>query len=328
MPRLVPFLSILLLIACGDDDASMDAGPIMDAGFDSSSAEDAGADAGPSDAGASDAGSDAGPTDAGPPTTIGGERPARVAVPRDYDPETPTPLLIVLHGYTATGELQNLYLRTEAAAAEHGMLLVLPDGLEDARGNGFWNATPACCDFGGTGVDDVAYIRSLIEEVGESYNLDTGRVYLYGHSNGGFMSYRMACDAADVITAIASLAGSEFLDEARCEPSQPVSTLQIHGTADETILYEGGENAGIGYPSAEETTARFGERNGCTESEAAESIDLDSSLDGDETAVTRYTGCSEGVGAELWAIEGGEHLPTLQPDASDRVLTWLEQFSR
>lgn len=333
MSRLVPFLSLVLLIACGDDDVPSDSGPngddsSLDAGLDSGPTDDdAGVDAGSSDAGGSDVGApDVGPPR--PPTTIGGDRPARVAVPRDYDPETPTPLLIVLHGYTATGELQNLYLGTEAAAAEHGMLLVLPDGLEDARGNGFWNATPACCDFGNTGVDDVAYIRSLIEEVGENYNLDTGRVYLFGHSNGGFMSYRMACDAADVITAIASLAGAEFSDEMRCEPSQPVSTLQIHGTADETIAYEGGMNVGAAYPSAEETTRRFGERNGCTDSEAAGSIDFDIGLAGDETSVTRYTGCTEGVGAELWTIEGGAHLPGLQRDASDQVLTWLEQFSR
>lgn len=323
MSRCALLVIALSLVACGDD-ASTDAGlgpDAPEAGGDAATEDAPAEDAGPieDDAGPSDAGSDAGPSDAGPPTVVGGDRPARVAIPADYDPETPTPLLIVLHGYTATGELQNLYLRTEAAAAAHGMLMVLPDGMVDAGGNNFWNATDACCDFGNTGVDDVSYIRSLIEEVGENYNLDAGRVYLYGHSNGGFMSYRMACDAADVITAIASLAGAEFLDETRCEPSQPVSTLQIHGTADGTIGYEGGENAGFGYPSAEVTVARFGERNGCTGSEMVESIDLDSSLDGAETAVTRYTGCTEGVGAELWTIEGGAHLPALQPDASDQV---------
>ncbi|MFT5355305.1 MAG: polyhydroxybutyrate depolymerase [Polyangiales bacterium] len=327
MSRIVPFLAIFLLIACGDDDTPNDAGSATGDVLGSDAPEtriDSGPDSGPV---LEDAGTDAG-SDAGPPTTVGGDRPARVAVPPDYDPETPTPLLIVLHGYTATGELQNAYLRTEAAAAEHGMLLVLPDGLEDVGGRGFWNATPACCDFGGTGVDDVAYIRGLIEEVGENYNLDSGRVYLFGHSNGGFMSYRMACDAADVITAVASLAGAEFDDATRCEPSQPVSVLQIHGTADGTIRYDGGNNAGNAYPSAEETVSRFGERNGCSDSEAAGSIDFDSGLPGDETDVTRYTGCTEGVGAELWTIQGGAHLPALQPGASGQVLTWLEQFSR
>src|SRR5205823_14788929 len=139
-------------------------------------------------------------------------------------------------------------LRLAPIAEQKGFLYCFPDGTIDKDGNRFWNATDACCDFYGQNPDDSGYLRGLIEEIGARYALDRKRVFLIGHSNGGVMSYRMACDHADLIAAIISLSGETFLHPDRCTPSQPVNVLEIHATADTTAPYIGDFNS---FPSGE-----------------------------------------------------------------------------
>ncbi len=290
-----------------------------------------GGEAGPGDAGAADAGAaDAGAADAGPslPREIGpDERPARVVFPTAYDGETALPLVVLLHGYSASATLQDVYWGMSRHARANGYYLVLPDGTVDESGNRFWNATPACCDFGGTGVDDEAYLRGLVHEMKDRFPVDAGRVYFVGHSNGGFMSFRMACAMADEVTAIGGLAGATFLTEEECGASQPVSVLQVHGTLDDAVAYEGGP----AYPSAPEAVRRWAERAGCDTSMPSElePMDLESDLPGAETTVLRYeTGCVEGVDAELWTIEGGSHIPVFHDDWPERLTGWLFRHAR
>ena len=121
-------------------------------------------------------------------------RPANLAVPASYDPNTPAPLIVLLHGYGANGAGQDAYMGFSAIANAHGFLLLLPDGLLDPLNRRFWNATDACCNFFASTTDDSAYVRGLIEEVRAQYVVDDLRIFVTGHSNGGFMSYRMACD--------------------------------------------------------------------------------------------------------------------------------------
>jgi polyhydroxybutyrate depolymerase len=160
-------------------------------------------------------------------------------------------------------------------------------------------------------VDDSAYLEAIIEQVQATYNVDPGRIYLFGVSNGGFMSYRMACDHADKIAAIVSFAGATWLDAARCKPSQPVSVLEIHGTADEDVPFDGGqEYAGHPFPSAATTVAEWASYNGCGPNRAPTGLrlDLGSALPGDETDVSRFDGCPAGGTVELWTVEGGTHI--------------------
>ena len=161
-------------------------------------------------------------------------------MPSSYDGQTPLPLVLVLHGYggDAAGYLD--YFRMEPLAEARGFLVCHPEGTVDRNGWRFWNATEACCNFYGSNVDDSAYLRGLIEELARQYVVDRKRIYVTGHSNGGYMSHRMACDHADLIAGIASLAGMTFLDPNTPRPSQPVNVLQIHGTADEVVPYAGG----------------------------------------------------------------------------------------
>lgn len=270
-----------------------------------------------------------------PSTTVAGERPElpadrpiEVLVPDDLDPDEPAPLVVLLHGYGADGAVQTAYFGMAEAAAERGMLLVAPSGTENAEGRRFWNATDACCARAGgddgTDVDDVGYLLDVIATVQADHEVDPNRVYLVGHSNGGFMSFRMACDHADVVAAIVSLAGATFADPDDCSPSEPVATLQIHGTADDTIAYEGGDIGGTRYPSAQETLEAWVASNGCDPEPEEPSPEPRQVFSGtDPATVTVHGGCDPGGHAELWTVPGGEHIPGLAPDFSDQVLDFL-----
>ncbi len=176
------------------------------------------------------------------------------------------PLVILLHGYTASGSLEELYLNITAESNKRGFLYAHPDGTTDSQGNQFWNATDACCNFEGSKVDDSAYISTLIKDVQAAYNVDAKRIYLIGHSNGAFMSYRMACEHGDQIAAFASLAGAMYSDVTKCAAKEPVSLLEIHGTADDTIAYEGGTIVSATYPSAATSVADWVTFDKCNKS--------------------------------------------------------------
>ena len=221
-------------------------------------------------------------------------------------------------------------MQFQPLAEARGFLYCYPDSLTDKVSNQFWNATDACCDFWSTGVDDTGFLRGLIAEVGQHFALDRKRVYLIGHSNGGFMSYRMACQSADLIAGIASLAGTTFLDPGRCQPSQPVNILHIHGTADQTVSYAGGALMGFGanmpaFPGALQTVQTWAAYNGATGpvTDPAPTLDLTSDVPGLDTVVTRYTNSPPGGAVELWTINGGSHGPTLSAQFSPRVIDWL-----
>lgn len=269
---------------------------------------------------------DAGTDDASDPNELGGDRPVTVHVPPGYVAGVAAPLVILLHGYSASGALQDLYFGFTALSDARGFLYAHPDGLVDAEGQRYWNATDACCDFGGTNVDDSAYLSSLITRIQARYTVDPKRVFVVGHSNGGFMSYRMACDHSDQIAAIASLAGAMFSDVAKCAAASPVSVLEIHGTADTDVVYEGAESDGRAYPGAKATVATWATLDGCNGAAdtSASPLDLDTRLAGNETTVTKYaTGCKPGGHAELWTIEGGSHLPSLTTAFSPSVIDFL-----
>jgi polyhydroxybutyrate depolymerase len=233
-----------------------------------------------------------------------------VVVPASYTTGTATALVVLLHGYGFDGATQSAYFGIQTEAERRGFLLVHPDGTKNALGKSFWNATDACCGYDST-VDDVAYITAIIDDVSAKYTVDPKRVFVIGHSNGGFMSYRMACDRAGRIAAIASLAGATFADTSKCDPSEPVSVLQVHGTADNTIEYQGGEILGNRYPSAEQTVADWAAYNECsaTATTGDATVDLLPAIEGAETTTKSYTGCPAGIGVELWSMDGAGHVP-------------------
>ncbi len=262
----------------------------------------------------------------------GGDRPVTVHVPVGADPAG-APLLLVLHGYSSNGAEMTRWLPLGEAAGRRGVVWAYPDGSPDERGVQFWNATDACCGFG-SDVDDVAYLTGLIDEIAATTRIDPARVYVAGHSNGGFMSHRMACDRADKVTAIASISGVTFAEPARCAPTAPVAILQVHGTDDETIDFQGGvlQVPGVPdapYPGAVETARLWLGLDGCDPalSETTRRIDAVADIGGSdgpaETTVAESTTCDAGGRVELWTMHRVGHVPTFSETFSDAVLDFL-----
>jgi polyhydroxybutyrate depolymerase len=252
-------------------------------------------------------------------------RPYKSFTPTEYDASKPAPLVILLHGYTGSGAVTNAYLKLSEVTSKRGIFLAYSDGTTDSQGKKFWNATDSCCNFFGSAVDDVAYLGAVISDMQRKFAIDPKRVFIMGHSNGGFMAHRLACDLAPRIAGIASLAGGVYLDAAKCAAAAPVSVLQIHGTADGTVNYSGGVfTTGVpAYPGAKETVKLWANKNGCDANlvPGGDPIDIDTGLPGAETTVERHA-CTQGA-AELWTIKNGVHIPTVGAVFSNKVLDFL-----
>ena len=249
-----------------------------------------------------------------------------VTVPAGYTGAAPAPLIILLHTYGRTGAVQDEYMGLSALADAYGFISVAPDGTPSTAENNprFWNASAACCNWEGKELDDSKYITGIIAAVKAQYNIDDRRVFIIGHSNGAFMAHRLAHDHSGAIAAIASFAGADQTVE-RPTPAHPVHVLQIHGDADSAIAYDGGEIQGQSYPSARQSVENWAARNGCAAKGAdTGTLDLVSTLPGIDTTVSRYTsGCKPGGSAELWTIEGGEHVPELSEHFTKLTVEWL-----
>ena len=267
--------------------------------------------------------------------TIGGERPAALLLPPDYDDSEPLPLVLMLHGYGSSAAQNDAWLGASQLVAEGGFGLILPDGTLDQDGNRFWNATDACCNFYGSGVDDVAYLAALVAEA-QTYAAP-GPVAAVGVSNGGFMAYRLACEGLPGLIAVVSVMGSSYNDPNDCAAPAPLSVLQIHGDADAIVRYDGGlvDDEGRQFadtPGVNEVIFRWAERAGCNLAarEDLAPIEIDYSADGAETTVQHLQqGCADGITVELWTMQGVGHFPAFQPYAIGGVIfTWLEAAAR
>ncbi len=252
-------------------------------------------------------------------------------LPSELDPDRPIPLVVSLHGYTANGIQHENYFNMRSRVDAEEFMLCVPNGTTDSQGNRFWNATDFCCDFENQNPDDSGYLRNLIETISATYPVDVGSIHVVGHSNGGFMAYRMACDHADLISSIASLAGATYANASACVPSEPVHVLQIHGTADDVIRYSGQCIPFIFcYPGAMESVETWAQYDGCSSvAENGPAIDLDGSIPGAETSrVILADGCGEHGSAELWRIEGGSHGPSFNGNFARELVSWLLDHGR
>jgi len=255
-------------------------------------------------------------------------RPFNVRVPPRYDAATPAPLLMLLHGYGVTGEVQFAYLRLAPVLDAHGILAVYPDGTKNDLGKRYWKATAACCAPAGSKVDDSAYLSAIIAEVRSEYSVDSRRIYVMGHSNGGFMSFRMACDHADVIAAIVSLEGAANADPEKCKPSHPVAVLAVHGTADQTITYDGGRTTRVGsapYPGALASVLAWAQLGQCaTTPDVPAPPDRDIQQGRPPATVTSFSKeCAPGGHSELWTQADGVHIPAWNDTFADQLVGFL-----
>ena len=258
---------------------------------------------------------------------LGGERPAEVYLPEGYDPATPAPLVILLHGYSATGTIQDLYFDFHAQATAAGFIAVVPDGTTNSFGLNFWNADPAwCCNYEHSAVDDAAYLLGLIAEARERFAVAPDRVYLLGHSNGAFMAYAMACRHADTIAGVVTLAGSMALDPAHCAPSRPVSVLHAHGSLDAVIPYLG---SAFQFPGAAETVDRWLGHDSCANTPVTTfGYDYDAAVFGFESTRALWDDCAGGAQVSHWVLYGSTHVPVLTPRFLEDAFAFLLSHAR
>lgn len=160
-------------------------------------------------------------------------------IPSSYDGRSPLPLVLNFHGFTSTGTQQRGYTRMDETADSEGFVVAYPNGLQHS-----WNAGVCCGDASMNEVDDVGFTRAIIEDLGARGCFDLSRVYATGMSNGGFMSHRLACEASDLIAAIAPVSGVLGLPPDDCNPPRPVPLIHFHGTDDFLVPFEGGGLAG------------------------------------------------------------------------------------
>ncbi|MBW2508098.1 MAG: hypothetical protein JRE81_05665 [Deltaproteobacteria bacterium] len=229
----------------------------------------------------------------------GGSRSYEVYVPPAYDGEVPAPVVLNFHGFTSSGLLQQEGTKMNETAEREGFIVVYPNGL-----NSSWNAGICCGRSAETNVDDVGFTRAVIADLGERGCIDTARIYATGMSNGGFLSHRLACEAADVIAAAAPVAAVLGIDESACKPSRPIPIMQLNGTADPLVSYEGGGLTGS--PGAEESINGWAVRNGCT---GEPSVSYDNGAATCETVGD----CDGDASVTLCSIEGAGHCWPGQP---------------
>jgi len=260
------------------------------------------------------------------PTAIGGARPATVVYPAGYAGEA-LPAVMLLGGYDYFSADLDDWISLSGAVDSKRFILVRPDGLVDEDGSPFWNATDTCCDFYGVGVDDVGYLTGLLDELERRFAVSG--VGLVGHSAGGFMAYRMACEVPGRLAGIISIAGSGFLDPMDCAVTDvPLSVLQVHGEIDDVMPFGGDDDA----PGALGMLERWGETNGCRlRSWVLEGRSPAYAEEGDTSVGVYRDGCRPQDGAEdvrLWLLEGSDHYPTFTPAFTADALDWLLERAR
>lgn len=259
------------------------------------------------------------------------DRDFLIHLPPDHDAAVAYPLVVALHGGGGAKEGMNPLTCGDgdeadpacltAVAEREGFIVVYPDGVANGLGLRTWNQggdadglqCPHACE---EGIDDVAYMRALLDEVERVTQVDPQRVYLTGFSNGAGMAHRLACELADRIAAIAPVGGAnQFALSHACAPTRPVPVLQIHGSADPCWPYAGGEGTCLAaqdgaYAAVEASTIGtaaapgWALRNGCAPTPGLTSLP-DGDGDGDVTREQRFVGCAADV--ILMTVDGAGH---------------------
>ncbi len=226
------------------------------------------------------------------------QRTYRLYVPEIYDPAIETPLLFNLHGYGSNNLEQEYYGDFRPIADTANFIIAHPNGTTDISGNRFWNT------FGFSDVDDLGFLSALIDTIGFSLNIDQQRVYSAGMSSGGFMGYDLACFLSDRIAAVASVTGSMLWQRfENCNPLHPIPIMQIHGTADATVPYNG--NAVFAH--IDSLVSFWVNINNCHPiPEIIEVPDIDPN-DGCTAEQHIYTGGDNGSSVEFFKVLGGGH---------------------
>jgi len=212
------------------------------------------------------------------------------------------PLVLNFHGAGGTGTQHRFLTELDTLAETKGFVVAYPEGLDTPGGReGLSGSTQSfnggsCCSGPMPDRDDVGFSRAVVADVQKRLCIDRTRVYAMGMSNGGFMAYRLACEAADLFAAAASAVGVLGLSEADCNPSRPIPFLHLHGTADSFVPYEGNQD----WPGARESVEVLARKDGCSKTPEV-------TLQQGAVTCETYSGCDAEVDVTLCTIEGMDH---------------------
>ncbi len=238
-------------------------------------------------------------------------------------PSERAPFLLVLHGYGGSGASFARHLQLSRLAEKRGFIYLAPDGEPDARGNRFWNAGPACCDFEARDVDHVLLLGALLGRASTATRVDPKRIYVLGYSNGGFMAHRLGCDVAG-IRGILSVAGAGVADVSKCEHA-PEVVVEVHGDADVVVPFDGGHVLSRkdvpSHLGALATVTGWATKKGCSAApRPMGALDLEPGIPESETERLSFS-CAENV--TLLKVKGAGHSLASSPPAIDALMDQL-----
>lgn len=220
-------------------------------------------------------------------------------VPASYTPGQAVPLVLNLHGYTSNGTQQALYTNFMAIADTANFIVVHPDGTIDPNtSQRFWN-------FGilGTTVNDIGFLQALIDTIADGYTINPNRVYCTGMSNGGYMSYALACQTTR-FAAIASVTGSMSVPMYNsCNPTTAIPVMDIHGTADPTVPYTGNATS----KAIADVVQFWVTKNNCNTTPVTTQLPDLNTGDGATAEHQLYTGGTNGHTVEHYKVMNGGH---------------------
>jgi polyhydroxybutyrate depolymerase len=223
-------------------------------------------------------------------------------VPSSYDGSRAVPLIFDFHGGLGNASTQVRTSIFEPLADEKGFLVVYPNGtglLGDKLLT--WNGGTCCGYAARNNIDDVGFVRAMVADLESSYRIDPKRIYSTGFSNGGIMSQRLACDASDLFAAIGPVSGT--LNDPGCQPKEPVSVIEFHGTSDQHIPYGGGNGdkslTNITFVSVMDTMDKWVKFDQCSSAPRTSAFaDIQQDI---------FSRCADGTSVELYTILGGGH---------------------
>ncbi len=226
----------------------------------------------------------------------GVNRNYRLRLPKDHTTDEKIPLVFNLHGFTSNAIQQELYSGMNAIADVERFAVCYPNGVGNA-----WNVGWAF----GSSADDVGFISLLIDDLISKYGFNQSKVYACGMSNGGFMSYKLACELSNKIVAIASVTGSMVPGApAQCNPDNLVPIMEIHGTADNTVAYNGTPLISTAIP---EILKFWQDKNECDVAPQIEMIPNINTTDNTTTEKHTYINCKNNKEVVHYKVLGGGH---------------------
>jgi polyhydroxybutyrate depolymerase len=238
------------------------------------------------------------------------DRYYKIHVPKGYSSKTAFPVLVVLHGGGGNMDIQadDEISRQITSSDEHGYIAVFPNGSSPFKSGQLatWNAGGCCGGARDKNVDDIGFFKAMIQHLETQLNVDKARIFADGMSNGGMMSYRVACEMSDTFKAIASVAGTD--STATCTPKNPISILHIHAQNDDHVLFNGGagknafpdESRVTNFTSVPATVAKWVKLNGC-EAKPKRVLEKKGAY------CEKYNGCKNKTEVQLCVTEDGGH---------------------